>query len=82
MGSITITKEDYHNIPKELLESPSTPDIDEPDVILGDAKQWKSDVEQLTKLLPGVTQHLSEHEKLAALVTFFFLLVSEGIMNR
>ena len=45
MGSITTTKEEYLNILPELLELPSMPDIVDPDVILADGKQWKSDVE-------------------------------------
>ena len=48
-------KEEYHNIPNELPELPSMPDIGEPDVILADGERWKSDIEWLRKLLP-VTQ--------------------------
>ena len=43
--NITINKEEYLNILKKLLELPSMPDIGEPDMILADGKQWKSDVE-------------------------------------
>ena len=67
----------YLNILNEL---PSIPDIGEPDVLLADGEQWKSDTEELGKLLPGVTQYLSKHEKLPELVAFFHL-VSEGKAN-
>ena len=45
MKSITTTKEEYHNILNELLEFSSMPDIGEPDMILANGEQWKSDVE-------------------------------------
>ena len=45
MESTTISKEEYHNILDELLEFPPMPDIGEPDMILADGEQWKSDVE-------------------------------------
>ena len=38
-------KEDYLNILNELPELPSMPNIGEPDVILADGEQWKSDIE-------------------------------------
>ena len=44
-------KEEYLNILNELPELPSMPDIGEPDVILADGEQWKSDIELLRKLL-------------------------------
>ena len=37
-------KEEYLNILHELPELPSMPDIGEPDVILTDGEQWKSDI--------------------------------------
>ena len=46
-------KEEYLN---ELPELPSLPDIGEPDVILADGEQWKSYIDLLRKLLPGVPQ--------------------------
>ena len=46
-------------------------DSDEADVILADGELWKPPVEQLQKLSPGVTQYLSELEKLAELFSFF-----------
>ena len=49
-------KEKYLNILNELPELPSMPDIGEPGVILVDVEQWKSDIELLRKLLPGVPQ--------------------------
>ena len=49
-------KEEYLNILTESPELPSMPDIGEPDVILADGEQWKSDIELLRKLLPGVPQ--------------------------
>ena len=49
MAIITTTKEDYHNI--------SMPDFGEQDVKLPDGEQWKSNVDQLRKLLTGVTQY-------------------------
>ena len=49
-------KEKYLNILNELPELPSMLDIGEPDVILADREQWKSDIELLRKLLPGVPQ--------------------------
>ena len=45
MESVTTTKEEYHNTLNELFELPSMPDIGEPDVILADGEQRKSDVE-------------------------------------
>ena len=45
MESVTIIKEMYLSITKDVLELPSMPYIGEPDVILADGKQWKSDVE-------------------------------------
>ena len=80
MESITTTEEEYHNIRNELLELSSMPHIGEPDMILAEGEQWKSDVELPRKLLPGVPQYLSEHEMLAELATFFHL-VSEGNVN-
>ena len=52
MENMTTTKEDYHNIPNELLQLPvpSMPDTDEPDVILAGGEQRKSGVKQLRKL--------------------------------
>ena len=44
------------NILNELPELPSMPDIGEPDVILADGEQWKSDIELPRKLLPWVPQ--------------------------
>ena len=44
MESITTTMENYHNILNEL-DHPCQPDIGEPDVILADGEQWKSDVD-------------------------------------
>ena len=38
-------KEEYLNILNGLPELPSIPDIGEPDVILADGGQWKSDIE-------------------------------------
>ena len=49
-------KEEYLNILNILPELPSMPDIGEPDVILADGEQWKSDIKLLRKLLPGVAQ--------------------------
>ena len=43
MESIITTKEEYPNILNELLELSSMPDIGEPDVMLADGEQWKSD---------------------------------------
>ena len=37
-------KGEYQNILNELPELPSMPDIGEPDVILADGEQWKSDI--------------------------------------
>ena len=45
MESITTTKEEYLNNLNDLMELPSMPDIGEPDVILADGEQWKSDIE-------------------------------------
>ena len=39
------TKEEYLNILNEWVELPSMPDIGEPNVILADGEQWKSDIE-------------------------------------
>ena len=52
------------------MELPSIPDTDEPDVILADCQQWKSDDEQLTNLL---------HDKFAELVTFFHLVPQANV---
>ena len=43
MENNTTTKEQYHHMLNELLEFPPMPEIGEPDMILADGEQWKSD---------------------------------------
>ena len=38
-------KEEYINVLNQLPELPSMPDIGEPDAILADEEQWKSNIE-------------------------------------
>ena len=52
MESITTTKEEYHNILNELLESPSMPDTAEPDVILADGELWNQTLRSYKKTTP------------------------------
>ena len=57
-------------MPNEWMELPFIPDTDEPDVILADCEQWKSDDEQLPDLL---------HHKFAELFTFFRFVPQDNI---
>ena len=57
-------------MPNEWMELPFTPDTDEPDVILADCEQWKSDDERLPNPL---------HHKFAELVAFFRFVPQDNI---
>ena len=57
-------------MPNEWMELLYTPDTDEPDVILADCEQWKSDDERLSNPL---------HHKFAELVAFSRFVPQDNI---